>query len=125
MSQRELAAIRSFMFTPANHPRRVEKVFQIGADAVILDLEDAVAVAGKVAARDDVVAAFSAAQHDCLHYVRINSIDTEYWRSDIVATVGAWLDGVVVPKVESAAALLEVEDAIAEAEAQAENQYRN
>ena len=119
MSQRELAAIRSFMFTPANHPRRVEKVFQIGADAVILDLEDAVAVAGKVAARDDVVAAFSAAQHDCLHYVRINSIDTEYWRSDIVATVGTWLDGVVVPKVESAAALLEVEAAIAEAEAQA------
>ena len=76
MPQRELAVIRSFMFTHANHPRRVEKVFQIGADAVILDLEDAVAVAEKVAAREDVVAAFSASQRKCLHYVRINSVDT-------------------------------------------------
>jgi citrate lyase subunit beta/citryl-CoA lyase len=119
MPQRELAVIRSFMFTPANHPRRVEKVFQIGADAVILDLEDAVAVAEKVAAREDVVAAFSASQRKCLHYVRINSVDTEYWLGDIQATVGPWLDGVVVPKVESAAALLEVESAIAEAESAA------
>ncbi len=116
MPQRELAVIRSFMFTPANHPRRVEKVFQIGADAVILDLEDAVAVAEKVGARDDVVAAFSGSQRDCLHYVRINSVETEFWRDDIQATVGSWLDGVVVPKVESAVALLEVERAIAEAE---------
>lgn len=119
MPQRELAVIRSFMFTPANHPRRVEKVFQIGADAVILDLEDAVAVAEKVAARDDVVAAFSQSQQDCLHYVRINSIDTEFWHDDIQATVGPWLHGVVVPKVESAAALLEVERAIVEAEGKA------
>lgn len=119
MPQRELAVIRSFMFTPANHPRRVEKVFQIGADAVILDLEDAVAVAEKVAAREDVVTAFSASQRKCLHYVRINSVDTEYWLGDIRATVGPWLDGVVVPKVESAAALLEVEAAIAEAESAA------
>ncbi len=116
MPQRELAVIRSFMFTPANHPRRVEKVFQIGADAVILDLEDAVAVAEKVGARDDVVAAFSGSQRDCLHYVRINSVETEFWRDDIQATVGSWLDGIVVPKVESAVALLEVERAIAEAE---------
>ncbi len=116
MPQRELAVIRSFMFTPANHPRRVEKFFQIGADAVILDLEDAVAVAEKVGARDDVVAAFSGSQRDCLHYVRINSVETEFWRDDIQATVGSWLDGVVVPKVESAVALLEVERAIAEAE---------
>ena len=116
MPQRELAVIRSFMFTPANHPRRVEKVFQVGADAVILDLEDAVAVAEKVDARDDVVAAFSGSQRDCLHYVRINSVETEFWRDDIQATVGSWLDGIVVPKVESAVALLEVERAIAEAE---------
>ena len=36
---------RSFLFTPGNHERRVEKSFTTGADAVILDLEDAVAVA--------------------------------------------------------------------------------
>lgn len=116
MSKRELAAVRSFLFTPANHPRRVEKVFQVGADAVILDLEDAVAVAEKVKAREDVVAAFTKANGECLHYVRINSVDTVFWQEDISATVGPWLDGIVLPKVESGATLLQVEAVIAEAE---------
>lgn len=70
MSDRQLAAIRSFLFTPANHPRRVEKVFQVGADAVILDLEDAVAVAEKVATRAKVVAAFKQSHRHSRHYVR-------------------------------------------------------
>lgn len=116
MSKRELAAVRSFLFTPANHPRRVEKVFQVGADAVILDLEDAVAVAEKVKAREDVVAAFTKANGECLHYVRINSVDTVFWQEDISATVGPWLDGIVLPKVESGETLLQVEAVIAEAE---------
>lgn len=119
MSRRELALTRSFLFTPANHPRRVEKVFQVGADAVILDLEDAVALAEKVSARKDVVDAFKAADHRALHYVRINGSDTEFWRDDIKATVGGWLDGIVVPKVEEGAALLDVESAVAEAELEA------
>ena len=42
---------RSFLFSPGNHPRRVAKAFTLGADAVILDLEDSVAVAEKEAAR--------------------------------------------------------------------------
>ena len=44
MTPEDFTPIRSFLFTPANHPRRVEKVFEVGADAVILDLEDAVAI---------------------------------------------------------------------------------
>ena len=116
MAKRDLAAVRSFLFTPANHPRRVEKVFQVGADAVILDLEDAVAVAEKVNARKDVVEAFTAARGDCLHYVRINSVDTSFWQEDILATVGPWLDGVVLPKVESGATALAVDAVIAKAE---------
>ncbi len=48
---------RSWLFAPGNHPRRAEKVFQSGADAAILDLEDAVAVAEKPAARAPVAAA--------------------------------------------------------------------
>ena len=39
--------LRSFLFAPGNHPRKVEKVFQVGADVVILDLEDAVTIAEK------------------------------------------------------------------------------
>ena len=49
---------RSFLFAPGNHPRKVDKVFECGSDAVILDLEDAVANAEKVGARATVVEAF-------------------------------------------------------------------
>ena len=77
MTDTQNAPIRSFLFTPANHPRRVEKVFQVGADAVILDLEDAVAISEKPAARQDVVNAFSSRPDSGpRHYVRVNSIDT-------------------------------------------------
>jgi citrate lyase subunit beta/citryl-CoA lyase len=110
--------IRSFLFTPANHPRRVEKVFQVGADAVILDLEDAVAIAEKPAARQCVVDAFSARPDRATrHYVRVNSVDTPYCEEDIKATVGPWLDGVVLPKVESRSCINQLESLLASAEA--------
>ena len=119
MHSSETAPIRSFLFTPANHPRRVEKVFQVGADAVILDLEDAVAISEKPAARQDVVNAFcSRPNSGTRHYVRVNSIDTPYCEEDIKATVGPWLDGVVLPKVESRACLNELERMLAAAEAE-------
>lgn len=119
MHSSETAPIRSFLFTPANHPRRVEKVFQVGADAVILDLEDAVAISEKPAARQDVVNAFSSRPiSGTRHYVRVNSIDTPYCEDDIKATVGPWLDGVVLPKVESRACLNELERMLAAAEAE-------
>ena len=119
MTDTQSAPIRSFLFTPANHPRRVEKVFQVGADAVILDLEDAVAISEKPAARQDVVNAFSSRPGSgTRHYVRVNSIDTPYCEEDIKATVGPWLDGVVLPKVESRACLNELERMLAAAEAE-------
>ena len=110
--------LRSFLFTPANHPRRVEKVFEVGADAVILDLEDAVAISEKAAARECVVEAFSARPHSgTQYYVRVNSIDTPYCEDDIKATVGPWLHGVVLPKVESGSCLNRAEQWLAAAEA--------
>jgi citrate lyase subunit beta/citryl-CoA lyase len=79
--ERNGTPLRSFLFTPANHPRRVEKVFEIGADAVILDLEDAVAVSEKGAARQCVVNAFSVRpSNGAKRYVRINSVDTPLLR---------------------------------------------
>ena len=53
---------RSFLFAPGDHPRRAEKVLQVGADAAILDLEDAVAIAAKPAARGAVRAALERQQ---------------------------------------------------------------
>ena len=45
-------ALRSFLFAPGNHARRVEKALTLPADAVILDLEDAVAISEKPATRE-------------------------------------------------------------------------
>ncbi len=98
------AVLRSFLFTPANHPRRVEKALTLGADAVILDLEDAVAVSEKVAARAAAVAALSRPRTGRA-YVRVNGLGTSWCLGDLLAVVGPGLDGIVLPKVESAADL--------------------
>jgi citrate lyase subunit beta/citryl-CoA lyase len=92
---------RSFLFAPGNHPRRVEKAFSLDADAVILDLEDACPVAEKVATRSIAVAACQS-RRTCLGYIRINATSTEYGYGDIVAVVHAGVDGIVLPKVETA-----------------------
>ena len=55
----EVQALRSFLFAPGNHPRRVEKALSLDADAVILDLEDAVATAEKRATRDAAITALA------------------------------------------------------------------
>ena len=109
------SGLRSFMFAPGNHPRRVQKVFELGADVVILDLEDAVAIAEKAATRAVVVAALQKPRRS-LGYVRVNSVETEWCLDDIRAVVGSWLDGIVLPKTESAATLLKVDGWITHAE---------
>lgn len=93
---------RSYLFAPGNHPRRVEKSFTTGCDAVILDLEDAVAIAEKLTTRAVVVEALKLPRI-CRGYIRVNSIDTEFCFDDIEAVVGPWLDGIMLPKVERAA----------------------
>ena len=96
------------LFAPGNHPRKVEKVFGVGADAVILDLEDAVAIGEKVDARQAVVEALKKPR-SCKGYVRVNALDTPFCYGDLLAVVGRWLDGVVLPKTESAAHVLTVD----------------
>lgn len=95
---------RTMLFTPGDHPRKVAKVFDAGADAVILDLEDAVAAVAKPAARAPVVAALQRPR-PCLGYVRVNALETEFCWGDLQAVIGPGLDGIVLPKAESAADL--------------------
>ena len=95
---------RTYLFAPGNHPRKVEKVFDAGADAVILDLEDAVAISEKVATRAVVVEALQAPR-TCRGYVRVNALDTEFTFGDIEAVVAPGVDGVILPKVERQADL--------------------
>jgi citrate lyase subunit beta/citryl-CoA lyase len=93
-------ALRSFLFAPGNHARRVEKALTLAADAVILDLEDAVAISEKPATREVVVATFGQPRHGRL-YVRVNAYTTEWCFADIVAIARSGLDGIILPKVET------------------------
>jgi citrate lyase subunit beta / citryl-CoA lyase len=96
--------LRSFLFAPGNHARRVANALSLNADAVILDLEDAVATAEKRAACNAAVAALALARQPLL-YVWVNAADTEFCYGDLVAIVRPGLDRIVLPKIESAAAL--------------------
>jgi citrate lyase subunit beta/citryl-CoA lyase len=99
-----MSALRSFLFAPGNHARRVEKALTLPADAVILDLEDAVAIAEKPATRPVVVQAFRRPRRGRL-YVRVNALSTEWCYADLVAVVQPGLDGIILPKVEDGSQL--------------------
>ncbi|MGE5269064.1 MAG: HpcH/HpaI aldolase/citrate lyase family protein [Thiohalocapsa sp.] len=111
----ERQPLRSFLFAPGNHKRRVAKALSLDADAVILDLEDAVATAEKPTAREAVAAALGEPRRGWL-YVRVNAGDTEFCYGDLVATVRPGLDGVILPKVESAAGLATIDWLLAQLE---------
>ena len=90
---------RSYLFVPGNRPERFEKAHAAGADAVILDLEDAVQPDEKPAAREAILAAANAARPA---WVRINGSDTRWFADDIAALAGhPGIAGVVLPKAET------------------------
>jgi citrate lyase subunit beta/citryl-CoA lyase len=96
-----MSGLRTLLFAPGNHPRRVQKALCLAADGVILDLEDAVAISEKAATRPTVTEAFSTPRTGKL-YVRVNALSTEWCYADIVAVVQTGLDGIILPKVEHA-----------------------
>jgi len=95
---------RSFLFAPGNVPRRVEKALTLEADAVIVDLEDSVAASEKAATRKAVAEALTRPRR-ARGYVRVNAASTAYCYGDLVETIHKGVDGVVLPKVESAGEL--------------------
>lgn len=107
--------LRSLLFAPGNHARRVEKALLLEADAVILDLEDAVAIAEKPATRAVVAAALEHPRQGLL-YVRVNAVDTEFCYGDLVVVVQPGLDGIILPKVECAAGLATINWLLAQLE---------
>jgi citrate lyase subunit beta / citryl-CoA lyase len=107
--------LRSLLFAPANHARRSEKALTLDADAVILDLEDACPVAEKIATRPLAAAAMTRPRA-CMGYIRVNPLSTDFGYGDIVAVVGPGVDGIVLPKVESAHELFTADWLIAQIE---------
>src|SRR5205085_7896770 len=86
---------RSYLFVPGNRPDRFEKAWKSGADAVILDLEDAVQSAHKDLAREAVAAWLSPARPV---YVRINGTGTTWFERDLEVVGMPGVLGVVLPK---------------------------
>jgi citrate lyase subunit beta/citryl-CoA lyase len=95
---------RSFLFAPGNVARRVEKALTLAADAVILDLEDSVAISDKPATRKPVAEALARPRRGRV-YVRVNAPSSDFCYGDLVETLRPGIDGIVLPKVESAADL--------------------
>lgn len=98
------APLRSLLFIPGDSEKKLGKVAECGADAVILDLEDAVAVENKPKARQ-LVAEFLAAtprgKRPCQYWVRVNPFDTGMTLIDLAAIMAGAPDGIMHPKTDT------------------------
>ena len=103
--------LRSFLFVPADSDRKLAKALGVGADALILDLEDSVAASRKITARGmacDYLTAHAGVRASQL-WVRINPL-AEGGLDDLVAVVRARPDGLMVPKASGPAELARISD---------------
>jgi citrate lyase subunit beta/citryl-CoA lyase len=109
---------RSVLYMPGSNARALEKARSLPADALILDLEDAVAPEAKETARAQVCAAVKAGGYGGREVViRINGLETPWGAADLEAAAGAAPDAVLVPKVGSGADIPRVARRLASARA--------
>ncbi len=92
-------SFRSILFVPGDRPDRFQKALNSDADALILDLEDSVAISKKPDARI-AVSEFLRAPHSKPLFVRLNPISTDHFMQDVKALSGVKPDGYVLPKAE-------------------------
>ncbi|KCV81614.1 citrate (pro-3S)-lyase [Actibacterium atlanticum] len=104
---------RSVLYIPGSKERALEKAKTLPVDAIIFDLEDAVAVDEKVNARGLLAETLKTADYGPrARIVRINGLDTEWGADDVAAFVGADIEAILIPKVGSAADVQAVADLI-------------
>jgi citrate lyase subunit beta / citryl-CoA lyase len=102
---------RSVLYMPGSNARALEKARALPADAVILDLEDAVAPDAKDMARVQVCDAVKAKSFGSREVViRVNALNTQWGRADLAAAAGAQPDAILIPKVSSPRDLTEAEE---------------
>jgi citrate lyase subunit beta/citryl-CoA lyase len=95
-----VTVLRSVLYMPSSNERALEKAKTIPADAIIFDLEDAVAPDAKEAARANAVGAVQSGEYGGkVLTIRCNGLDTPWGASDLAAAAGAGPAAVVVPKV--------------------------
>jgi citrate lyase subunit beta/citryl-CoA lyase len=104
---------RSVLYMPGANEKALEKAKGLAADALILDLEDAVAPDAKAEARDRVCAAATSGEYGKREItIRANGLDTEWHAADVAAIAAAGPDAIVVPKINSPADVHAVEAAL-------------
>ena len=107
---------RSMLYMPGSKPRALDKARGLAADALILDLEDAVPPAEKEAARGMVAEALEAGGYGARELiVRINGLDTEWGRADLTMVAASSADAILIPKVENQEMVREVAALLKEA----------
>jgi len=105
----ELGPLRTALFVPGNRPDRVDKAVKTNADAVIIDLEDAVVLTEKEASRSKVRdKILEHAERKII--VRVNSLDSPFFQGDLTEVITGNLACLMVPKVESAAHVREINE---------------
>ena len=97
--------LRSLLFVPGDRPDRMEKALISGADALILDLEDAVTPAARPGARAAVADFLGRTERATKLFVRVNPLDGTDTDADLDAIAAARPDGIVFPKAEGAASV--------------------
>ena len=109
LDQQAFRPRRSVLYMPSSNERALEKAKTLPVDGLILDLEDAVAPDAKPGARDNACSAASSGEYGRREVtIRVNGMDTQWHAEDMAAACQAGPDAIVVPKVNSADAVLEL-----------------
>lgn len=108
---------RSMMFLNAQKPGLIKDPYVYGPDSIMLDLEDAVAMKEKDAARFSLYHALQEIDYRGVErVVRINGLDSDMWEEDILCSVAGGCDSIRIPKTETAEDVKKVEAVVEEAE---------
>lgn len=114
--------MRSLLFVPGDSEKKLEKSLASGADALIIDLEDSVAVANKPAGRALAAAFVARVRRNAVRprlIVRVNALDTGFTDDDVAAVIAAGPDTLMLPKAQGGADVQHLSAKIAVAEARA------
>lgn len=103
-----MSIYRTMLFAPANELRKAGKALMLNADGTVLDLEDAVALSEKANARDTLKEALLLPRRGEV-FIRVNSVQTDFILSDLLAAVTKGVKGLVVAKSESAEEIRQVD----------------
>ncbi|CAN7214853.1 HpcH/HpaI aldolase/citrate lyase family protein [Mesorhizobium sp. LjNodule214] len=104
---------RSVLYIPGSNDRALAKVASLACDAIIIDLEDAVAPADKIAAREKLAGIFAGRPNRrCEMIVRVNALSSEWGADDVLAAAKVEADGILLPKVVTPRDILEAGDVL-------------